>query len=54
MNPAAEASLAPSGEYTRVLTMAVEYVKPAAKKPTTFQSSASNPKDLAHLILTAT
>lgn len=35
MKPAAEASLAGSVEYTNVFTIAVAYVRPAAKKPTT-------------------
>lgn len=34
MKPAAEASLAGSGEYTKVFTMAVAYVRPAARNPT--------------------
>ena len=35
MNPAAAASFAPSGEYTRVLTDDVVRTRPAARKPTT-------------------
>ena len=34
MKPAAEASFAPSDEYTKVLIKDGAYVKPAAKKPT--------------------
>ena len=35
MKPAADASLAPSDEYTKSLMIAVEYVRPAARNPTT-------------------
>ena len=38
MKPAADASLAGSAEYTKVFTMAVEYVRPAARKPTTCEA----------------
>lgn len=40
INPAAAASLSPSGEYTKSLTTEVEYVRPAAKNPTTYPESA--------------
>lgn len=36
MKPAADASLAPSEEYTRVLIKDGAYVKPAAKNPTIY------------------
>lgn len=36
MNPAADASVAPSEEYTRVLIKDGAYVKPAAKNPTIY------------------
>jgi hypothetical protein len=38
MKPAADASLAGSVEYTNVFTMAVAYVRPAARNPTTCQN----------------